>query len=414
MPKISLRLVGAFAGCCCASVKAAEVRLPPLSGEVSGVLTRFMLPGAPELRWRIEAKPAADGWRDYTLTTDSIGSRWRATAHVDAGVNGTWRLEESEVEIGTWLAVLAPQLAPSLVGLAAEGKLTVTGGGDLREGQPVGKVRIEWKDGALSDAAQGWRLDGIMLTGEFSFDASSRHWASAGPLALSVRTITTSSFSARNFSASATLDDKLVATVTGGRIEIAGGEVTLEPGLIPLSPFSVDAKLKIKRVGLQDLVALVPAGLKGAHGRINGEVRLMWSAAEGIQFGQGELAVGNDEPVTMTLAPAPGLLSQSLPERFGFLPESAGRVGRWLSIPNPAFEELRGIELGQTDLVVQALKVRITPDGDERGRTASVAVTARSSQKGSVDEISFEVNLSGPLSALLKIGMNDRASAKVR
>lgn len=409
MPRISSCLIGALLGLAWARVEAVDLRLPPVSGEISGVLAKFVLPGAPELRWKIAAKPAADGGRDYTLTTDSIGSRMRATAHASAVGNGTWTIEEGELDVGSWLAIVAPEFAPSLVGMTATGKFTATGGGELREGQPSGKVRIEWKDGTLAHAEQGWRLEGISIVGEFSFEAEGPHWASVGPLQATVRTITATRFGARNFSLMATLDDKLVADVLGARLEIAGGEVTVEPNRLPLSPFAADVKLKISRVGLQDIVALVPAGLKDARGRVDGTVRLQWNEADGLQLGTGELAVNSEEPVTVTLAPTPGLLSQNLPERFGFIPESAGRISRWLSIPNPAFEELKGIELGQTDLVVQSLKVRVTPDGDERGRSASVEVTARSSKKGAVDEISFEVNLSGPLAAILKIGMDDRA-----
>jgi hypothetical protein len=53
--------------------------------------------------------------------------------------------------------------------------------------------------------------------------------------------------------------------VKAARVEIAGGEVAADPFTVGLSPFSVKVRLRMTRVGLQDVVALVPTMLSDAR-----------------------------------------------------------------------------------------------------------------------------------------------------
>lgn len=408
MSKILPRVLGALLGLWLARAGAAELRLPPINGELEGVLTKFPLPGAPELHWRIVAQPASDGLSDYVMTLDAPATRLRATAHMAANGDGTWQIEESRVEAGPWLAVLAPPFAPSLTGLVAEGIVTITGGGNLKQGRPDGKIKVELANGVLRDAAQGWALEGIAFQGEFSFDADGPHWASVTPLQLTVRTISTARFGARNLSISATLDDRKILSLLSARIEVAGGEITVDPCTLPLVPPVVSVKLHLSRIGLQDIVALVPTSLSYARGRIDGEIQIDWSKAAGLQLGAGQLALRSDEPTIVRLTPSPGLLSASMPERFAFLPAWTGPLARWFSPLNPAYTDLQAIELGQTDLRAESLSVRLTPEGDSRGRSARVEMVARPEHPGtSVAKVTFDIDVAGPLSELLQLGTGE-------
>ncbi len=376
--------------------RAAELLLPPVAGELGGVLTKFALPGAPELRWKISAKNAGEGMMDYLMSMNTEGSRLSVSARLGSNGSGTWRIEESRVEVGRWLAVLAPPFAPALAGMVAEGALTITGGGNLRQGKPDGKIRVEWANGVLRDTAQGWALEGVALSGEFSFDAEGPQWASTGPLELTVRTISTARFGARNFLVRALLNERREVALTEMRVEVAGGEIVVEPCLIPLVPPSVDLKLKISRVGLQDIVALVPAALADARGRIDGEVRLSWSETAGLEFGRGWLKLNDSEAAQVTLAPQPGLIT--------------GQLKWWnpARLWKPAFHVLSRIELGQTPLAVNALLAEIIPEGDVEHRTARVRINAASRGEGMRVPLEIDVGVSGLLNQLLKLGLDDR------
>jgi len=168
----------------------------------------------------------------------------------------------------------------------------------------------------------------------------------------------------------------------------------------------LDFKVHIDRIGLQDVVALVPASLSDARGRVDGVVRVGWSAAAGFQLGAGTISLRNDEPAMVRLTPASGLLTKRLSERIAFLPAWTGPLARWLAPVNPAYGDLRSIEMGRTDLQVQEMGIELTPQGDAVGRTAQVHVRARPAQVGgSVKEVTFQVNVSGPLAAVLGVGL---------
>jgi hypothetical protein len=394
---------------------AARAQLPALSGELRG---DFVPPvaGAPNLRWELTLKTAPAGRREGSLTVAAPGLKAEVAVETDAAFAvGSWRLIAAELEPGPWLALLAPQFAPALVGSEVTGTVRLNGAGTLHQGQPAGLITIEWRDGAVTHPAQGWALAGVALRGEFLLDAAAKTWSSTGPAELTVRSITTKRFGARSFSILFRMDEKLAPRVESARIEIAGGEIVAAPFSVPLVPPAIDVKLRLTRIGLQDVVALVPTGLSEGRGRVDGELQVGWSKALGLQIGAGQLNLRSDEPMTLRLAAAPGLLSASMPERFALLPAWFGPFSRWFSPVNPGFADLVAIELGRTALQVESLDVRLTPEGDDRGRSARVLVKARPEVAGtSVGSVSFEIDVNGPLAYVLRLGAENGATLNVR
>ena len=70
-----------------------------------------------------------------------------------------------------------------------------------------------------------------------------------------------------------------------------------------------------------------------------------------------------------------------------------------------AFDTLRRIELGETPLVLDRLRVQLLPDGPDGARTLHAEVAARPAVPGAVKTVSFAVNVTGPLSQLLRLGL---------
>lgn len=402
-----------------AVARAAEpvppLLLPPVSGEFAGDLLP-LLPGMPTLRWRLAAQAPRDGVRAGTASMTGPGLQLDLSVRLGANpADGTWRIETGRMEPGPWVAALAPQLAPTLVGAEVAGSIFLSGAGTLRGGQPSGRIKIEWRDGAVRHAAQKLALEGIAFSGEFDFDGATQIWASASPGVLKVGTISTGRFGARNLLVHVRLDQRLVAAIEVARVEIAGGEIEAAPFVAPLSPPAVNAKLQLRRIGLADVVALVPAGVSEARGRVDGELQLGWSKALGLQVGAGRLDLRPDEPMVLRLVPAPGLLTSSMPERFELLPSWLGPLAKWASPLNPGFADLAAIEMGRTALAVDSLEVRLTPAGDSLGRSARVLVNARPEIAGtSVGPVTFEVGVKGPLAYVLRFGAENGATLKLK
>jgi hypothetical protein len=404
---------------------------PSVSGEVAGELKLFDRTPEFVLPWKMTLRPIIAGEvnrgsraddaehrpylsaQEFSFAIDTPGTQLVASGRIHPVTGqGTWRIEAARVDAAIWFGFLAPQLGPVLSGASAQGTLTVSGEGTLCQGQAVGRLQVEWRDGVLTHAAQGWTLEGVGFSGEFALDGAALRLVSTTPFEFTVRTLKHPRFGARNLFVNGLLNEQRSVALTSARIEIAGGEVTVDPCEVPLLPPVMDMNLHISRVGLQDIVLLVPtAGLSDARGRIDGEVRLKWSAATDFQVGVGRLALRDDEPTIVRLSPALGLLTGRVPQYIDLLPAWMGPLARWIRPENPAYGDMKNIELGQADLRVKTLDVQLTPEGDAQGRSAKVRLVAQPDQPGcTVKEVVFDVNVAGSLNAVLKIGQRQNFS----
>ena len=389
---------------------------PTLAGELGGTLKALKFPGAPELVWRVQLTRMADARLDLQLFADAPGARMLVHVAIDPTLDaGTWTLREGRLDPAIWLPRLAPQLSPALAGAVAEGDMELRGDGVIRGGQIEGRVAFEWRRGAVRHATQGWALEEIALAGNFIFGQNAARWSSVSPLRLTIGSISTGRFGARNLLVRARMDERLLPQIEEARVEIAGGEIEAAPFTLPLSPPGLQVALQIRRIGLADVVALLPTGLAEAQGRVQGALQLGWSKALGLQIGAGRLDLVPDEPMVLRLASAPGLLSASVPECFELLPAWLGPLARWAAPLNPGYADLVAIELGRTALKVESLEVRLTPEGDAEGQTAHVLIQARPALDGtSVGPVGFAVGVKGPLAYVLRLGAENGATLSLR
>ncbi len=398
-----------------ASVAGAGLALPPFGGEFSGEFAALKLSGAPTLRWTLAATPNDAQGRDLVLTIEGTGTRLIVRGAVDDAGDGRWAIEEGALDPARWFPSVANELGEFTNGVAVSGVLTLRGSGTFVRGEPRGTIAVQWRDGVVQQEVEGWTLEGVTFDGEFSIEGGGATIASTRPFELAVGTIGTTRFGARNFLARGRLQEGGRLALSEARIEVAGGEVTVDPAEIALAPLVGEVNLRITNVGLQDVAALVPAGLAETRGRINGAVRVGWREGEGFQLGQGNLVLGETESARLRLAPSPGFLTDRVSPRFELLPAWLGPIAKWVRPKNPAYADLRDIELGFTDLRLEGLSVQLTPAGDGEGRTARVRVRARPLKPGGVvEQVTFEVNVAGPLSEVVRLGLNQSFSVETR
>lgn len=379
---------------------------PGIVGEIHGRLET--LPAVPALQWALTVMPGETGLPKLALRAEGEGTLMAAEIDLLPGAPDAlrWRLKTIELDLARWSEALAAQW-PALAGATLGGRVRVSGEGEWSGGRLSGRVKLEWRDGTVHDTAQGWSLDGIAFQGAFVVDSAGPRMESESPFELTVQTVSSSRFGARKVAVRASLNEHRQLAVTAAQVEVAGGMVAIDPCVISLFPPAVDVNLRINGIGLQDVVALVPAGLADARGRIDGAVRVSWSQAGGFQIGAGGLALNANEPAMVRLAETPGFLTKRVPERFALLPDWLGPLARWFKPQNPAYPELREIEMGHTELLVQTLTVQLTPEGDSEGRSALVQLTGRPMKPAStVEQVTFVVNVAGPLDTVIHYGMN--------
>ena len=192
-------------------------------------------------------------------------------------------------------------------------------------------------------------------------------------------------------SAARTLDVERIAA------KVFGGSFHLKPVSIPLLAPSLDAVAEVDGVSVSELARLAPQAVSAGEGRLSGSVGLTWSAAEGLDIRTGTLTVQKRTRTSLRLAPQPGFLTNSLPP--------------WLGLLSPKLvKDLKRIELGAVPLAVDSLEVVFNPDGADGQRTAQIKVEGRPAEKSSVRTVRLEVNLSGDLTRVLMLGLNDQVT----
>jgi hypothetical protein len=181
----------------------------------------------------------------------------------------------------------------------------------------------------------------------------------------------------------------------------------------PAKP-AIDATADFVDMALGELAALVPQALAEASGRLTGRVAVRWNPQAGAEPGEGALRVAIDSAASVRLASAPGFLTNRVPQKLFLLPAALGPLARWTAIDNPAYETLRRIELGQMPLKVETLDVKLFPGGPDGPLSARVELVARPAEAGgAVERVDFTVNVAGPLSQVLRVGLQSGTSINV-
>ncbi len=365
------------------ALPAAEWRLPPVDGELSGDFALLKMPGAPKLHWQIGAQRVEEGLRAFTLALDGPGARVRASAQLDAAGNGTWRITEAQVDLGPWLPALAPYLPAPLADLSLAGTLSVTGEATWRAGQLGGACRLTLRDARVDDPALKLLLEGVSLDLAIDDLATGRTPASqklawrAGryePFALGAGEV---EFSLANGQ----------VQVAGGRVGVFAGEMTVGPFACSFANpvFAITANLR--RVELATLVPFFPAAVAEAHGKLDGTIALARDAA-GIHLGTGGLKLSSGEAANLKFTPSPGMISASLPAAV-----------------QKFYPGIKGVEEGRIAFDASELEVTFTPSGDEAGRTALVHLAGGREARAPLDVV---VNVRGPLEWLVDMGTDSR------
>jgi hypothetical protein len=382
-------------------VRLPAADLPSIEGALAGDFMPTLLPGAPSLHWTVTVQPTKAGEHRVVLAAAGPGTHGRVELTLDPATgNGDWKVIDAGLQASSWSPALAQRLGLG-ANVAATGEWIVNGQGVLRASKPSGTIAIAWHNGSLGDAEAGWQLDGVTFEGEFAFDVATRSFKSARQATLTVQTITTKRFGARQLRLAAMLRDGDRVALDSASVEIAGGTVTADPAVVLLRPVDVQLDLRLSRIGLQDLVQFVQKVVLDATGRVDGQLHLGWSKATGPTIGAGAFVLSPGETADVTVAPSPGLITSSIsPKLNDVLPALL-----------PA---LKRIEMGEAPLRAQLLDLTITPNGDQEGRTATVHLQGEPTDTNLHAPVDLVVNYRGPLNLLLKFGVATKISYGAR
>jgi hypothetical protein len=391
---------------------AADARWPALTGDLSGVVRLDALGDSPPLAWSTRVQPSSDGALRVDLDVSARGLAVHAQVTLPAGAEspGEWRILDGTIDLETWLPVaLAKAGATSLPSdLTVTGPVRIVGEGTWRDAEISGALKVTLDGGAAGSVAQSWSTTGLGLVAEIALE---KNLPALRTLQLYAESLSAAGVTARRVVVEA-------GGVAGGRLEVRRAEVEVFGGRVALAPFtldpttpSVNTAADLVGVALGDLAALAPQAVAEARGQVAGRIAVRWDAQAGAEPGAGLLSVNLGIPATVRLAASPGFLTERVPARFNLAGESLGPISRALSLKNPAYETLRRIELGELPLVVDGLVVKLYPDGLDGAVSARLELSGHPAEaKSAVGTVSFSVNVTGPLSQVLRLGMKPNSS----
>ncbi len=397
-----------------AEARPGELHWPPVDGEVSGIMRLAALGDGWPITWRVKLRPPAAGALPFAVDLTATGFSLRALGAPPAGGKpGAWQVVEGSIDLTAGLPVATSHvdIAGLPPDLAITGELKFTGEGTWLRSEFSGRLTLTLSNGTAASPKQKWSASGLA----FAIDATlEKNRPTVHALRFAVETLNAATLTARQLNVEA-------AGIEGGKLDVQRAEVSLLGGRVTLTPFTFDpAKPAIDTtadfigVALGELAALVPQALAEASGRLYGRVAVRWNAQAGAEPGEGALRVAIDSAASVRLAPASGFLTNRVPRKLFLLPAGLGPLARWTAVDNPAYDTLRQIELGQMPLKVETLDVKLFPDGPDGPLSARVELVARPAEAGgAVDRVDFTVNVAGPLSQVLRVGLQSGASINV-
>lgn len=372
----------------------------PVVGAVSGGVKIEDLPEL-GLAWRVSL--AAEG---IVLHGERPGVDIVAELRPAGGGSWSWTIRRGRLDVAELWPVLRGALGPEAAGWSASGRVELAGEGVWSaQAGPEGELRLALREGWARSDELDLEVSGVEL------DLSTRELKAA--VLPSVQTLRVAKISAAGaelggLSLVFGLDlSRQIFSLASGEAALLGGRLRLRPMRLPLARPVVDAAADMDSLQLEELARWMPWLLQSAQGKLRGRVQVAWDDDKGARIRDGGLDIVKSDEAEFRLAPAPGLLTKSVPKRIAFLP---WRWARWISVNNPAYEPLRDIEMGREGLRIETFKIQFRPDGPGLGRTAAIQIVGRPTSGKLVREVKLDLNFHGPWTEFLAFGLNNDLS----
>lgn len=389
------------------SASAVAPVLPPFDGSLSGDLLPF---GSTKMgiHWTVTAATSRSSERNLSLELTGLGLKAKAEGVIAVATNsGNWRLTEAEVDVAQWFDTVAERYFPDLVGIQAAGKISADGAGTLTPAGIAGAMQLTLSGGSVAADAGQWTLSNIAGRLECpDFPA----WTSSATQRLNVGELKVAELTLKNGWIDYEIESTRRIRVHGARMEAMGGTVSCDAFVIDATNAPIDLVVRLHRINLEELQSYLPKSVAEAHGRIDAEVRVRWSAEGGWEIGQGKLRLLAKESASIRLAPSPGFLTSQVPHRIQVLPAWTGWFGRRLSQPFPAYQTLEAIENGEQSLMVESIEAQLEPGDPEKDATVILHVVAHPTQTDRVKTVRLNIKVGGPLADMVRYGLNKQIS----
>jgi hypothetical protein len=338
-----------------------------------------------DVRLSFSVRPAASGRWSGTAEVAGQGLAAKLEAEADPGAETVdFRLKDGRLDLAVWqghlqsLVVLpggrwelAGQVSGGAEGRYAAGALAATG-------------RLQLRDGRVGYPARDVAVEGVAADLTFTDVAG----LVSEPGELRARELRVGAFRATDVFLVAALAGPEKVAVMRAALAAFDGRLEAEPFALYPRRDEIEATVRAERLSVEALLALAPTVPAKATGRVDGRLPFRIDAG-GLRLGTGWLAL------------TPG-------ERTEVQIDAAGLLTRGVAPATPAFITLQRIESGLLRLELSELRLDIRAPGLPAGRSATLRVAGEPVDKSVKAPISLDLNVNGPIEALLNMGLDNR------
>lgn len=384
----------------------------PVSGELSGELLLGPEGSLPPVVWRVEVAPGSpEGRQQASWSISAPGLEGRGTVWRQAEGNFGWELDGASLDLSRWAAAAGTLLPAPLRGAEFAGTARLHGSGRWRAGQLEGRLAVALEGGRIRQVTPGWEVSGLAFEAVLA-ELPSPRTEGAVVVTFEEATVAGIKFTQGRLEFTAAADGS--SRLANAHAAVLGGRLELDPLIWQPAQPEIRARIRVTGLQLDQLARLLPPVLSEAAGSLGGSLMFTWSAGAGIRPGPGHLQIEAATGTRLRLTPQPGFLTEKVPARLAALPAAFGPLATAFSAPNPVYGTLRALEMGEIMLDVAALEADLQPEGDSAGRTAHVRVSGFPARGEAVQAVSFELNVRGPLTDVIRLGIEKRLRVDTR
>ncbi len=338
-----------------------------------------------DVRVTFAVRPTASGRWTGSAEASGQGLAAKVEAEADpAAETVEFRLKDGRLDLAVWQGFL--QSLVVLPGGRWDLAGQVTGGAEGRyaAGALAATGRLQLRDGRVGYAPRDVAVEG--LTADLTFTDLAGLVTEPGMIR--ARELRVGAFRATDIAVEAALAGPEKVAVSRAALAAFDGRLEAEPFALYPRRDEIEATVKAERLSVAALLAFAPSVPAKATGRVDGRLPFRIDAG-GLRLGTGWLAL------------TPG-------QRTEVQIDAAGLLTRGVAPATSTFTTLKRIESGLLRLELSELRLDIRAPGLPAGRSATLRVAGEPVDKSVKAPISLDLNVNGPIEALLNMGLDKR------
>ena len=339
----------------------------------------------------LDAKAAgAQGWRG-TVTAKGPGLEFRGSGRYDTAAKAVeFQLRDIALDLSRWHGFVQRMVVLPGGTWELAGRLTGSAEGKIAGKEFAATAQVQLREGRAKHTGTGVAVEGIEADLEFT---DLDHFRSK-PGAVRAAKLTTGDLALTDIAAEIEFAGWDRVVVHGAAFSALGGKVTTEPFRLAPSQRELAATLLLDGIDVEQVLALTEDLPGRATGRVDGRLPIRVDDGE-LRLGTGWLELKKGVQAELQLN-AQGMLTR------GMDPKSA------------TFQVMQKVESGLLRLRLGEMRLEVRPPDAPPGRSATLRLAGEPADPQVKAPVKLDLNVNGPIEALLNLGLNSRVRSGVK